>query len=488
MKADLRAELLIVGSGAGGSVTALELASAGREVLVLEEGGRFGLEDYGCSPPLAMKKLYRRRGMMPILGPVPMAYVEGCCVGGSTEINSGFWQRTPEEFLREWQSFYGLADAGPDDLKPHFENAEKLLKVGRFTRELPKSTQVLAKGMKALGWSGEESSRVAVDCANTNSCASGCPTGAKKGMSRSLIPLAEAKGARIKANFRVKNLLLKGTRVVGVIGEQKNEDGTKAESRIEADDVFVCAGPTETPSLLRRSGIKHNVGNTLGLHPMLKVVARFPEEINADKSVLPLYQVREFAPEITLGGAFFSLGHLALLLGDNWRETRQLMSQHQYLASYLIVVKGAGKGYVRPCPLKDQGTMIWYNLSPSDLANLSRGLARLSALLLAGGAREVYPCVYGLGPIRSKAQADQWLGKMLSRRNLSLTTVHAFATCPMGERKDLCAADSFGKVHNFENLYLNDASMLPGPLGANPQATIMALARRNALHFQETKK
>ena len=156
MKEQGRVEVLIIGSGAGGSVTALELASAGMEVLVLEEGGRYGLEDYGAPPPLAMKRLYRRRGMTPILGPVSIGYVEGCCVGGSTEINNGFWQRTPPECLLEWKSQYELADANSKDLEPHFEIAEKLLHVGLSNREWPKSTKVLARGLKAMGWSGQE--------------------------------------------------------------------------------------------------------------------------------------------------------------------------------------------------------------------------------------------------------------------------------------------------------------------------------------------
>ena len=45
------------------------------------------------------------------------------------------------------------------------------------------------------------------------------------------------------------------------------------------------------------------------------------------------------------------------------------------------------------------------------------------------------------------------------------------------------AADSFGKIRGYENLYINDASMLPDSPGVNPQGSVMALARRNAAHF-----
>ncbi len=61
--------------------------------------------------------------------------------------------------------------------------------------------------------------------------------------------------------------------------------------------------------------------------------------------------------------------------------------------------------------------------------------------------------------------------------------MHAFSSCPIGEQKDYCAANSYGKIFGLDNLYVNDASMLPDAPGVNPQGTIMAIARRNAHHF-----
>jgi choline dehydrogenase-like flavoprotein len=122
-------------------------------------------------------------------------------------------------------------------------------------------------------------------------------------------------------------------------------------------------------------------------------------------------------------------------------------------------------------------------LSQEDLWNLSRGLARLSSLLLQGGALEVLPAVCRVPPITSQVDAVRWLDDRLDAAACSLTTVHAFSSCPIGERRDRCAADSFGKVHGFENIYINDASMIPDSPGVNPQGTIMTLARRNVQHF-----
>jgi choline dehydrogenase-like flavoprotein len=473
-------QAVVVGSGAGGAVTALELARAGVEVTVLEEGERHSSGRLSPGSPEAMAKLYRKRGMTPIVGPVPVGYVEGCCVGGSTEINSGFWHRTPEEILMLWKARYDLQDAGPEELQAHFEWAEQLCDVGLYQGELPACNLPFSRGLQSLEWSGKEIPRTA----GSGQSLAGEDNGQaqSRGMSQALLPLAEAAGARIMTGCRVLQLLKRRQRVVGVIALHRQADGTEQVVKIAAEHLFVCGGATETPSLLRRSGIKYHIGNSLRIHPMLKVVARFPEVVDA-AGVLPLIQVDQFRPDISLGGSYFSPGHLAMMLSDNWLENRDQIDYHRHMAAYYVAVRGTGKGYVHASALSDQDTNINYTLSGEDLANLSKGLARLSMLLLAGGAEEIFPCVHGLAPIRSTLDAIRWLDDRLSPSRLSLTTVHAFASCPIGENHSLCAADSFGKVRGFDNLYLNDASMLPDSPGVNPQGSIMALARRNALHF-----
>jgi len=59
------------------------------------------------------------------------------------------------------------------------------------------------------------------------------------------------------------------------------------------------------------------------------------------------------------------------------------------------------------------------------------------------------------------------------------------STVPMGGDRALTAADSFGKVHGTHNVWVNDASLLPDAPGVNPQASVMAIALRNARRLAE---
>ncbi len=484
----MKAQVVVIGSGAGGAVTAFELARAGYDVIVLEQGRRHDrAKTYGTGSTEGMKQLYRRRGMTPIVGSVPIGYVEGMCVGGSTEINSGFWHRTPAEVLLRWQTQFDLDGATVDELEPHFAWAEQQLSVGLSNRPWPKSTELFARGAAKMGWAAQEVPRAATGCQDSNSCAVGCPTGAKQGMSFAVWPKAEQLGAKLLDRAHVKLLIKQRSsrRITAVLVEIELDDGTRKLVRIDADHVFVCAGPSETPALLRRSGIKLHVGDTLRIHPMLKMIARFPQRVDAQDTVLPLLQMREFSPEVGMGGAFYTPGHAALMLSDNWQPER--MKDVRHMAGYYVAVRGRGRGQVRPSPLGDMSTTLRYELADEDVVNLSNGLARLATMLLAAGAEEVMPSVHGMPPIRTQRDAIRWLDERLPRSALGLTTVHAFSSCPIGERNDRCAADSYGRVRQWDNLHINDASMLPDSPGVNPQGSVMAFARRNALHFIDSR-
>ena len=82
---------------------------------------------------------------------------------------------------------------------------------------------------------------------------------------------------------------------------------------------------------------------------------------------------------------------------------------------------------------------------------------------------------------------DEFQLNGLPKRKSYLSSVHLFGSCPIGENKklnkEICVANSYGKLNNCENIYLADASIIPEALGVNPQATVMGLSYRVADYF-----
>ena len=150
------------------------------------------------------------------------------------------------------------------------------------------------------------------------------------------------------------------------------------------------------------------------------------------------------------------------------------------MAAFYVSTRG-GKGSVRTLPgFRDP--LVRFHLTEDDLTELSEGLHKLCRVLFAAGAEAVYPSISGLNELRTEGDLGL-IPDVLVGSDLNLTTVHLMGSCPMGENQSHCATDSFGQVHGERGLYIADSSLFCSSLGVNPQATIMAVVRRNTEHF-----
>jgi choline dehydrogenase-like flavoprotein len=220
------------------------------------------------------------------------------------------------------------------------------------------------------------------------------------------------------------------------------------------------------------------------VHPTVKLSARFDEPVNVPEDV-PVHQVKEFAPDLSFGGSASRPGLVALALSDEWGRFGPAISEWEHLAVYYAAITSEGRGRVLAVPgLRDP--IVTYRLTRRDRALLGRGLARLARLMLGAGATEVYPSFRG-APVVRRAADLATMQAMFSVSRASLMTVHLCSTVPFGEDAR-SAADSFGLVRGTHNVRVNDASLLPDAPGVNPQASVMAVAIRNARHFVETEK
>ena len=109
----LECGVVIVGSGAGGATMAAELADAGIDVVMVEEGGYHPTGSFTAQTGRALRTLYRDAGAGVALGRPPVLFSEGRCVGGSTVVNGGMSWRTPARVLQRWASEEDVAAIYP---------------------------------------------------------------------------------------------------------------------------------------------------------------------------------------------------------------------------------------------------------------------------------------------------------------------------------------------------------------------------------------
>ena len=471
----LSCQELVVGSGPAGSVTAGLLAEAGRDVIVVEEGPEQGPEAPLPFSPDEMAQCYRHRGLNPSFGKPKIAFAEGCCLGGGSQINSALYHRTPDEALERWRRAYGLLEAGTDEMRPHFEAVESSISVRKSPGPIPTASRKLQEGADALGWSCIEVPRWVRYASERHP--DGSPVASRITMAKTWIPRARKAGGQIFSSTRLVGLERSGG---GWLGTARDKSGTIA---IRAGHVFLCGGAVQTPLLLRRSGIRRNVGNSLAMHPTIKVVALFDEEVNYPELGVPFQQVREFAPRMSFGCSISSPPHLALAMLDHPEDSGRVLQRWTNAGVYYVAVTGPATGKVRRVPVTGDA-WIRYQVGGEELRDLAAGMRRLCRLLLEAGAVELFPTLGGCGSIRSADDLKK-LPDVVSNSRTNLMSLHVFCSCPMGERREATAVDSWGRVWDAPGLSIHDASVLCDAPGVNPQGSVMAFAHRNTKRYLE---
>lgn len=463
--ADWDCDALIVGSGAGGAMTARVLAAAGRDVLVLEEGPDPDrvVEDPRASSTLP--QLWRDGGIIPVLSNVKLALGEGRCLGGSTVVNAGLVHRTPAAALARWR-VSGLTGLDDGALERHHELVDRELGVSHDGSDGSPVGRLLADASERCGFSG-----------HVTPVAAALVDGRlrKNDARRTLLARAELDGARLVTDCRVHRIRWRGRAAEGV-DAWLGRGAERRMVRVRCRALYLCGGALQTPLLLRRSGVRRGVGDRLQLHPMLRVLAQLPEPVDANAFPMATFQVDEFAPAIKLGASVSTPGLSAAGLSLSWPANRPALNDLRSVAGFYVSAVTDALGTVRNLPL--ESSLVRYRLDRVALRALSAGFAHLSRLLFAAGAVRLFPSVEGMDPITASPQADRFAQVDLPAAALNLVAVHAFGSCPMGADRS-CPVDPLGRLRDVANVFVNDASVLPSSPLVNPQGPVMAMALRN---------
>ena len=473
------ADVIVIGSGPGGSVAGTIIAEAGKSVVMLEEGQHLSLDSAPHFSREEILQKYRNAGINIALGRSKLAYVEGRCVGGGSEINRGLYHRISDTVLGAWRLACDVQNLSLDALVPHFEACEETAKVEYLPGPAPLISRRLDDGARNLGWSSIEVPRLYAYGKNSRS---GAP-GRKQSMSETFVPRFIVAGGEIVPDTRVIKIARSNGRWF-VKARVTHLNGSLSEREYSAKSVFLSCGAVQTPALLRRSGMRKNVGDSLRFHPMLKVVALFTEEINSPGGLEPVHQIKEFDPRFSMGCSMSKRPALAMAMAAHPSMMTQVDREWQRMAIYYVQSTG-GRATVRNLP-GFADPLVRVQLGPEDLNELAVGLAKLAEVLFAAGAEAIYPSITGYPVLRSVTDIAK-LPPTLLPQKANATALHLFSSCPMGENKAVCVADSFGRVHGTEGLFIADSSLLCGPTVVNPQGTVMAVARRTALRAVEDR-
>jgi len=469
----MTAEIVVIGSGPGGAVAATLCAKAGRSVLLIEEGQNLPVHWPAHFSRDEILQKYRNAGVSIALGSTPIAYVEGRCVGGGSEVNRGLYHRTPAYVLDWWRADYDVQHLSLDELTPHFAACEEIARVEYLPGEASPISKRLRDGAKTLGWKVIEAPRLYRYAGRD---------AGRQSMSATFVSRFLEAGGRLMADTAVRRLSRRGGKW-HLDATHAPSNGTRQAVTISADRVFVACGAVQTPALLRRSGIKWNIGDSLRFHPMLKVVAEFADEVNVSGDYDPVHQIKEFEPLFGMGCSVSSQPLLALAMANRAGFTPHLQDRWRRMGIYYVQTTG-GCATVRNLPLF-RDPLVRVRHSEWDLSQYAEGLRRLAQALLAAGAVAVYPAAPQYPVLRSSADLRKLPESLPKGSGNNLTSVHVFSSCPMGENLARCATDSFGRVREADGLYIADASLLCGPTVVNPQGTVMAIAHRNATHAIE---
>jgi cholesterol oxidase len=510
---------LIIGSGFGGSVSALRLSEKGYKVGVLECGRRFADHEFAKStgdmrrytwrPRLGMKGIFRLTLFRDV------AVVSGCGVGGGSLGYANTLYVPPKAFFEDKQ--WAQMQDWQATLAPHYAEAQRMLGVVQNPHDDP-ADQLLRELGEELGvgdtykktpvgiffgepgktvpdpfFDGEGPDRTG--CQLCGRCMVGCPHGAKNTLVKNYLYLAERSGAQVTPERTVID--------IRPLGSGDGSDGYEVESvrsgawvrkerRVDrARSVVVAAGPLGTNTLLQRC----RLGGSL---PLLS--NRLGELVRTNSEAILTVTVPEDYPDdlikrVAITSSIYPDPHThieTVTYGDDGNSMRTL---------YTLLV-GDGTRLTRP--LKLFGQILRH---PGRLAQVlfAKHWSRRTIILLVmqtlDNAMALRPRRGPFGSLWLRTEQDperpnptfipvankaaEWFAKrtggiaqssvMEAMFNVP-TTAHILGGAVIADDPSRGVVDSRQRVFGYQNLLVCDGSAIPANVGVNPSLTITALA------------
>jgi cholesterol oxidase len=517
-------DVIVVGSGFGGAVTACRLAEAGARVLVLERGRRWTKSEYPRQPHDAWlfdhQTPEKHNGWLDLRFFKGMAVAQGAGVGGGSLCYSSvvmeadaerFAQGWPPELTRaELEPYYGLVRTmlavrpiPPGQHTRRFKlmqaAAERAGLAGRFSAvplalsfdpgwnyDLPEPTSDTHSKPLTNAQGIHQGT-----CVHLGNCDIGCEVRAKNTLDLNYIPAAEARGALVRPlhivraiqpdglGYRVKFERIEGSRLV--------------PGDVRGERVVLAAGSLGTTELLLRSRDQYKTLPKLsrllgrGWSPNANVLTPdvYPTSQQVEQSIGPTISGGIDFMDGSSGGQRYFVeddGFPNLMLNA---VSAKLRAGYFSLLGYALrahLKRGMGEAN----PLGN--VMMWLgegvDAADGQLYLGGRWFAPWKKdLKLAWNVARSVPVIEAILATHrrlSLAAGGSLRIPLYWRLLRSLVTVHPLGGCAMGRSSLDGVVDHRGEVFGYPNLFVADGSVLPAPVGRNPSMTIAAIAERSA--------
>jgi choline dehydrogenase-like flavoprotein len=493
----LDADVVIVGSGAGGGVTAEILALSGLSVIVVEEGVLKSSRDFKMREADAYPALYQESAARKTRDK-GINILQGRTVGGSTTVNWTSSFRTPPTTLAFWQRHFGLSTYGEAELAPWFALMEARLHVADWLGAPNENNDLLRRGAAKLGIPTGLIRRNVNGCWNLGYCGMGCPTNAKQSMLVTTIPSALDHGATLVTRARAERLVFKGDRADGLDCTLLDAGGLHATGhrlRLRARHYVLAGGAINTPALLLRSKAPDpsgQLGKRTFLHPTLVSAALFPQRVDgyagAPQTVYSDHFLHTQAIDGPLGFKLEAPPLHPVLLATTMqgfgREHAEMMRQFAHLQGMLALLRDGFHPESQGGTVglnADGSPVLDYPLNDPVWDGTRRALLTMAEIQFAAGASGVQVAHERAPRYASWNEAKAGIAALPFERHLTrVVSAHVMGGCGMADGDHGGVTGPDGRYRGLVNVSVHDGSLFPTSIGANPQLSIYGITARLA--------
>ena len=509
-------DVVVVGSGFGGAITACRLAQSGRSVCVLEQGRRWSRGDFPRTPAQVKRMFWNPTdlGLIDYRAFRNVDVIQGCGVGGGSLVYFNVNRSAPRSVFDRpgWPK-----GVNRDTLDPYYDRVRDMLEAKPLSppvgHSLPSRTEAFFEAVSKTGrtpmlvdiavYTGtgrnNPHSGVAQEgCVYCGNCMLGCHLHAKNTLDLTYIPVAERHGAEVFTLHRVDRVEpvgAEGYRLdFSVLGKQP------AKGSVIGRTVVLAAGTLGTQELLFRA---RDLDRTL---PRLGAALGTGLSINGEmlmsgttKTAREVDPVR--GPGITSGADCSKDGHdvfisdlgypdaLMWFLEGSVPTPRRLARTLSSAWTYVARTFGLAEPWAHTTGIEKMFGSAW---SPNFLPYLGMGAdaANGTARLVNGRldihwphreSEDMYRVMEGAMSEFSKALGGGYARSLLWRWPLrKRLTAHLLGGCSLSDDPVRGVTNAWGQVWNYPGLYVADGSIVPTAVGVGPSATIGALAERVA--------